>query len=79
MTKRELKKNANILLNRFKKEMLEEISQLIESGAIDFDKEDARSFAKAKTLCKAVMESKAKDIFLFDKKAESDYKNLKKF
>jgi hypothetical protein len=79
MTQRQLKKNANILLNRYKKEMLEEICQLIKSGAIDFDKEDAKSFAKAKTLCKAVMESKAKDIFLFDKKAESDYRNLKNF
>lgn len=79
MNKRQMKSNTKQFMQDLKKELDKEIVKLIDCGAIDFDLEDARTFGKAKTVCKVALENVADRLTLFNNEAEEDYQNLKCF
>ena len=80
MKKNELNNNIKHLLNNvIEKKLEEEIKKLIESGAIDYELEDSKSFATSKVIIKVALENIANNLILFDKKATKEYKNLQKF
>lgn len=66
---------ADVLIKDIKKK----IDSLIDSGAIDFDKCDSRTFGKSKTVLKVALEDVANSITLFSSEDEEDYKNLQNF
>ena len=79
MTRKQMHKKAKKYMADLKKDLDQEITRLIDSGAIDFDLEDPRSFGKVKAICKAAMENVADKVSHFSSETKEDYLNLKKF
>ncbi|MFX4241081.1 hypothetical protein ACOL3H_11905 [Aliarcobacter butzleri] len=80
MKKNELNNNIKHLLNNvIEKKLEEEIKKLIESGAIDYELEDSKSFATSKVIIKVALENIADSLTLSDKKSTKEYKNLQNF
>ena len=79
MTKKQMHSQAKKYMVDLKKDLDKEITRLIDSGAIDFDLEDPRSFGKVKAVCKAAMENVADKVSHFSSETKEDYLNLKKF
>lgn len=79
MTRKQMQTNAKKYIADLKKDLDQEIVRLIDSGAIDFDLEDPRSFGKVKAVCKAAMEKVADKVSHFSGETKEDYFNLKKF
>ncbi|MDD3476561.1 MAG: hypothetical protein PHI38_06805 [Sulfurimonas sp.] len=79
MTRKQMQANAKKYMVSLKKDLDQEIVRLIDSGAIDFDLEDPRSFGMVKAICKAAMENVADKVSHFSSETKKDYLNLKKF
>lgn len=79
MNKRQMISDTKQFMADLKKDLDKEIARLIDSGAIDFEFEDARSFGKAKTICKVALQNVADKVTLFNNEAEEDYENLRCF
>lgn len=79
MTRNQMQANTKKYMAELKKALDKEIKRLIDTGAIDYDLEDPKSFGKVKTVCKVAMENIADTVSHFNSETKEDYNNLKKF
>lgn len=78
MTKQQLRRNSNAILREVTKEAKQKIWKLINSGAMEFHRDDMRDFSKAKLIVSVAIEKASPNAWGYNNwKKELD--NLRKF
>ena len=80
MKRSELNKRITELISSYKTALKEECTRLVNSGAVEYEKEDLRSYKTAKSiLCVAAENISATRLSVFDSEDKKIRANLRKF